>query len=825
MISSAPAPLPQRRRELTIRPLGEQGQHVVKDPATGEFFHLGAQEHFLLMQLDGRASADCICAAFAERFGEPLAADELEEFIELARSQSLLQAELPQSDVQVDPARLDSSRFSSPTSARVSSSAAHGKSQNILYWRRTLFDPDRLFDWLEPRIRFFWTPAFMILSGTSIVLAAWVSWANSSGMAESFRAALRWETPIIVWLILLVITTLHECAHGLTCKHYGGQVREIGFLLMLFMPCFYCNVSDAWLFREKSKRLRVTLAGGYFELFLWSLAVFVWRVSIQDTLVHYLAFVVLSVCGLQSLVNFNPFVKLDGYYLLSDWVEVPNLRQRAVGYVSARLRWLLWGAKRPPREPRGGLLLGYGAASVLFSLAFLGLMLWSLGQWLGSQWGFLGVAPVLLLGLVAGRGLLHGVFAGEAKAMIIERRKRTILWLIGLSGLAAVLCFVEIDDRACGTARLRPTVRSEVRSPLAAFLKEVYFDEGGRVSPGAPVARLEIPDLDSRKAQKDAEVREAQARLSLLEEGTRPQELAEQRKRVARARAWRDLAQKDLTHARSAMDEELSRLDRQIAQYRFEYDAARDAYQRAEALRGKSVVSEEQYREAKRRVQVAQSQLEQVQFQKRHRQALGTREAIAGLDAEAELARREKDLADAQGTLTLMEAGTRPAEIEAARAHLSRLQEETRYLEKLESQLCVHSPVPGLMTTARLKDKIGQYVREGELICLVEEPNKLEAEIVLAEQDVARVHTGQVVTLKARALPFETFQAKVDRVAPTATRADVQGTVTVYCQFDNPGLELRPEMSGYARVLTGRRPIGAVAVNRALRYLRTEFWW
>ena len=133
-------------------------------------------------------------------------------------------------------------------------------------------------------------------------------------------------------------------------QYYGGQVREIGFLLMLFMPCFYCNVSDAWLFREKSKRLWVTLAGGYFELFLWSLAVFVWRLSIQDTLVHYLAFVVLGVCGLQSLVNFNPLIKLDGYYLLSDWVEVPNLRQRAVGYVSARLRWLLWGARRPPRR-------------------------------------------------------------------------------------------------------------------------------------------------------------------------------------------------------------------------------------------------------------------------------------------------------------------------------------------------------------------------------------------------------------------------------------------------------------------------------------------
>jgi multidrug resistance efflux pump len=288
---------------------------------------------------------------------------------------------------------------------------------------------------------------------------------------------------------------------------------------------------------------------------------------------------------------------------------------------------------------------------------------------------------------------------------------------------------------------------------------------------------------------------------------------------------WRDLAKKDLAHARQALDEELARLEKQTAQYGFECAAARDAYDRTEALRGKSVVSEEQYREVKRRLQVAQSQLEQAQFQKRHRQALGTREAVAGLDAEAELARREKDLADTEGTLLLMEAGTRPEAIEAARAHLARLQEESRYLGQLESKLLVHSPVSGLITTARLKEKVGQFLGEGDPICLVAEPDKLEAEIALAEQDVARLRVGQPVKLKARALPFETFHAAVARIAPSATRADVQGTVTVYCRIDNTGVELRPEMSGYARISTGRRPIGAIAIARVLRYVRTEFWW
>ncbi len=97
---------------------------------------------------------------------------------------------------------------------------------------------------------------------------------------------------------------------------------------MFFMPCFYCNVSDAWLFREKSKRLWVTFAGGYFELFVWALAVFVWRLTVPESMVNYLAFVVLASCGIQSFFNFNPLIKLDGYYLLSDGMELPNLHQR-----------------------------------------------------------------------------------------------------------------------------------------------------------------------------------------------------------------------------------------------------------------------------------------------------------------------------------------------------------------------------------------------------------------------------------------------------------------------------------------------------------------
>lgn len=829
-IATPPPPLlPARRTGLVIRPLGEDGRYVVKDPTLAAYYHLGVEEHYLLLQLDGEKDAVAIRAAFEQRFGQPLGEEDLHEFIGMAHEQGFLQTgeatpvPRPKQVAGNDPTSAVTTRDEKPAEAQ-------GRRQSILHWRKSLFDPDLFFTWLEPRIRFFWTPGFLVLSAGCILSAVFVVGANRHQLARSFALTLRWETAFWVWLTLFTVTMLHECAHGLTCKHHGGEVHEIGFLLLFFMPCFYCNVSDAWLFKEKSKRLWVTFAGGYLQLFLWALAVFVWRLATPDNPINYLSLVVLTACGVQTLFNFNPLLKLDGYYLLSDWMEVPNLQERSAQYVKSGMRWLFWGAVCPGREPRGRFLLLYGLASWLYSVLFLALMLWALFQVLWRAWGWLGAIGVLLLGFISTQGLFHGVSGGEIHNMIATRRKRTFFWFLSLGGLAAGLCLVEMDDRAGGSFRLRPVSRAELRAPVAGFLKEIYCEEGDRVSPGELVARLEVPDLESRRTQKQAEVREVQSRLRLLEIGSRPEEVAEQRQRVERSKTWRDLARQDLASSRQGFNEDLNWLEKHGAARRAELEAAQDAYNRSKALRARGAASVEECVDAEKKQQVCEARLEQAQAERRARRARGT------LDAEAELARREKELADAQGVLTLLEAGVRPEEVEAERARLSRLREELRHLEEQQRKQAVTTPVTGLVTTTRLKEKVGQFLHEGEMIGVVEETGILVAEIVVAEQDISRVRVGQPVELKARGLPFETLKTQVDRIAPAAGQGEVQSTVTIYCPLsshpDHPvaGVrhnrpDLRPEMTGYARVCTGRQPIGQILLERALRFLRTEFWW
>ena len=194
------------------------------------------------------------------------------------------------------------------------------------------------------------------------------------------------------------------------------------------------------------------------------------------------------------------------------------------------------------------------------------------------------------------------------------------------------------------------------------------------------------------------------------------------------------------------MSEELSRIDQQISVLRAEAEYASASLKQAEQLYQRGVMAGQQFMSERKRYDVSLLNLQQAQAQRRAREAAGT------LDAESEAARRKKELADVEATLKLLQAGSRPEEIDAEKARLARINEELTHLLDTRSKLEIRSPSAGLMTTARMKEKIGQYFEKGALICIIEDAAGLEAEIALTEQEVDGVEPGQIVELKARAL-------------------------------------------------------------------------
>jgi membrane fusion protein (multidrug efflux system) len=200
------------------------------------------------------------------------------------------------------------------------------------------------------------------------------------------------------------------------------------------------------------------------------------------------------------------------------------------------------------------------------------------------------------------------------------------------------------------------------------------------------------------------------------------------------------------------------------------------------------------------------------------------RAAVREAEARVRLARAGARAPAADATTEVKLAR---ADRELAAAQLSRLREELAYLESLRDKQSVRSPVAGVMVTPHLGEKVGQFLREGDLIGTVEDCGDLLVEVRLPEGEVERVRPGQAVECKARALPFATLRGTVEAVAPVAVpgKDGAPGTVTVYCRLVGVPASVRPAMTGDARIACGRRPAAAVLARRVLRYVRTEVWW
>src|SRR5919106_2595060 len=391
-----PAGLPKLRSDLVVsrQETAEGVFFVLKDPRTGRFLRFREPEYAILRRLDGATALDDVARAVAQEFEVELDAQTLQPFVEQVRRRSLLE----------DP------------SGALPPAATGAIRGNLLWLRLRAIDPDRFFDWLMPKVRFFFTPQFVVTAIALIVWAVGTTVLSAGEITGDLARLWTFQNLVFAWVTMLSVTTLHEFAHGLTCKHYGGKVHEIGFLLIYLQPAFYCNISDAWLFPEKRKRLWVTAAGAFFELFLWAGAVLMWRLMERGTWVSDAALIVIATSGLKQFFNLNPLIKLDGYYLLSDLLDMPNLRQRAFGYLFARIKRLLWGRAAVPELPAATprerrIFFGYGTLAVTFSYWLLGNILLGLSGWLTQTyhaWGFAmaTVLTALVVGSVIGKPIL-----------------------------------------------------------------------------------------------------------------------------------------------------------------------------------------------------------------------------------------------------------------------------------------------------------------------------------------------------------------------------------------------------------------------------------
>ena len=197
---------------------------------------------------------------------------------------------------------------------------------NPLAFKVPLFDPDKLLERLLPLARVLFHPASLVVWAVVVLLgllSAGVHWRDIGAYASLHTATPKFL--LLLWLCYPFIKAIHELGHGLAVKAWGGEVRETGISLLLLVPVPFVDASSASSFPEKHRRAVVGAAGIMVELFLAAGALFAW-INVEDGLVREIAFVVMTVGGVSTvLFNGNPLLRFDGYYVLSDLLDVPNL--------------------------------------------------------------------------------------------------------------------------------------------------------------------------------------------------------------------------------------------------------------------------------------------------------------------------------------------------------------------------------------------------------------------------------------------------------------------------------------------------------------------
>ena len=374
---------------------------------------------------------------------------------------------------------------------------------NPLAFRVPLSDPSGWLQSLDPLTGVLFNGP-MLWAWVAGVLAA-VLVAASDWNALQAYASVHLLTPrhlALTFACFPVMKAVHELGHALAIRRWGGTVRELGITLLVLVPAPYIDASSAASFRRRRERVVVAAAGIMVELALAVMALAVW-VTVQPGLVRDLAFAVMVIgAGSTLLANGNPLVRFDGYYMLCDLFDLPNLATRSASYWSyLSRRYLAHGAAEPPLTSAGERkwLIGYAPLSHAYRLA-VGLFA---VLWIGRHAVLPGVAAAFYFALVlVGRPLVcwaRHALASAAPGRELDR----VRVAVGTLTVGAMLC-VFVVPLPYGT--VAPAVvwlpeQAEVRPEVDGFVADLPHRDGDWIRAGDVIAVLDNPDLHATRDQ------------------------------------------------------------------------------------------------------------------------------------------------------------------------------------------------------------------------------------------------------------------------------------------------------------------------------------
>ena len=519
LVSSSSRALTVRKRpDLTSSRHRYQGTGywVVKEPVGLQYFRFHDEEYFILNMLDGHVSLQQIKDGFEQRFApQKITFSDLQQFIGMLHRSGLVISNSP-----------GQGKALRERGRKKKNKETLGKMSNVFALRFRGFDPEKILNTMLPWLGWIFTvPALLFFIGlffaASLLLASQYETVYAKlPTFQQFFAADRW---LILAATMAIVKVIHEFGHGLSCKKFGGECHEIGFMLLVFTPCLYCNVSDSWMLPNKWKRVWIGAGGIYVEMILASFAAFVWWFTEQGTTINDLCLNMMFLNVVSTvLVNGNPLLRFDGYYILMDTLEIPNLRQKSTEVLKRWFQETCLGLELqddPFLPTRGKFMFGlFTIASVIYRWVVVFSICWFVIKVLepyGLQAIGRMVAVIGFFGLVAQPVIQTWKFCRTPGRLSKVKRIRVLVSLAILGAVLAGVVYIPFPHHVDCAFEIRPSEAGAVYAGTPGRIAWA-IKPGTEVKEGDKIAELENPDLEIRLADLDGEKTVAEVQLRNL---------------------------------------------------------------------------------------------------------------------------------------------------------------------------------------------------------------------------------------------------------------------------------------------------------------------
>lgn len=479
---------------------------VLQDHANGRYHRFTPEVNEILGAMDGERSVQELWERACETLGDD--APTQDEVIRLLGQ--LHSADMLQSDVTPDTLELFR-RFEKSRQRRLLQQLSHPLAVRI-----PLIDPERFLERTLPVVRPLFSWLGFVLWATLIGWAGLLAAEHWGALTENvLDRAIAPQSLLAIWLTYPVIKAIHELGHAYATKHWGGEVHEMGVMLLVLVPVPYVDASAASAFRSKRQRIVVGAAGIMVELLLAALALFVW-LNVEPGMVSAVAYSVMLIGGVSTLFfNGNPLLRFDGYYVFSDVVEIPNLANRAKAYLGYLVQRYVFGVKRAvsPVQADGERVwfVFYGVASFVYRTFILTVIIFFIaGQYfvIGALLAIWAVMTQLLV------PLWKSVSFVLTHPSLSRHRRRAVAATTVAVVAVGILFAVPFPQRTSTEGVIWVPEFARVRAGSEGFVTDVVAPGGTHVTPGDLVIQMEDPLLIAQLALLEGRYRELAARLA-----------------------------------------------------------------------------------------------------------------------------------------------------------------------------------------------------------------------------------------------------------------------------------------------------------------------